>query len=223
MDLSKFCENYTIKVKVTKNLQKFIWQALTRLYDQGLNKKKVASLLDLDYPSFWKVLNRSSIPLEYLLILENKTRIPLLGAVEYLETGSMRKEITLPKKITKDIARIVGAILADGHLKRRSTCWKENKNAEHFELVLRDNYQTNVLAFNKWMKNSFNVKNQIIKKENYYEYYLSNKALFLYLTKELQIPQGKNILLFVLPNISLMQKEKLNSVFFKDSLCLMEE
>lgn len=184
-------ENKTIKAVIDLNMKKEIQSALVLLKENGMKKKQIARKFGFTYQQFWKTVNKKAIPLEFLAELQSLSTTQVLNKIKYIEAGPRRKKIKFPYRISIPLAKIIGAILADGHLKRRSTTWGENKKAEHFELVLREEYESNMKSFSNWMNDVFEVDQKPKKKDKHFEYYISNKPLFLFLTKILQIPQGE--------------------------------
>ena len=71
-----------------------------------------------------------------------------MSKISYLESGHQRDRAKIPTKITKTIAKIIGAHIADGHLRETKTKWKgKKKDPIHYEIVLREEYLTNVSKF----------------------------------------------------------------------------
>ena len=77
-----------------------------------------------DYKTLWKYLNKHPyIPLYVLSELEKLSKIEFQKNIKYLEygVGSSKKRAKTIKELNEDIAAMIGAFIADGHLRFRNT------------------------------------------------------------------------------------------------------
>ncbi|MBS3149661.1 hypothetical protein J4455_03125 [Candidatus Woesearchaeota archaeon] len=180
-------EGGTVRILLTKENKHQLIKKIKGLKTKGQTLKQIAYKLGKEYITLWEYLNKKeSVPLEVFHILKVGTPKDLI-----LETGPRKNRIKIPNGFNDDICKITGAIIADGHLKCRSTKWKDNLNAIHYETRLREEYRTNVRCFCSWIRNVFGIVVRPIRRKNHYEIYLSNKVVYLYLTRILKLPSGK--------------------------------
>ena len=159
--------------------------------------KEISRGLGVDYTTLWDYCNRrSSIPLVVLKKLEKLSGKKFDQSKFQFVCGHQRSKVKLPTKINKSVAKIVGTIIADGHLKIRNS-----KRGFHYELVIREGYKSNVNAFCLWYEKTFGVKAELKKIENHYQIYVSNKIIVLFLTNIVGLPTGKKSDIISIPEI----------------------
>jgi len=188
-DVYSICKDNSIRVLLNENLKRKLVNSLKNSKD---NYKTISKRLRIDYTTLWDYQNRrEAIPLLFFKKLKEIYGINLEKYFNYLESGSLRNRVKIIRKIDANIAKVLGAIVADGHLRKRKTIFKDNRESIHYELVLREEYKTNCLAFCKWFNKLFDFGLKPIKRENHYEIYVSNKVLFLILNEIFGIPSGR--------------------------------
>ncbi len=144
-DIYLICEDNSIRVVLNKELKKELISSLKKI---GKNYNQISKKLGLSYTTLWDYQNRRpSIPLLFFKKLKSEYNIDLKKNFEYLESGSLRNKTKIVRQVNKNLSKIVGAIAADGHLRKRKTRFKQNENSYHYELVLREEYLTNCCAF----------------------------------------------------------------------------
>ncbi|MDP2922374.1 MAG: LAGLIDADG family homing endonuclease [Candidatus Omnitrophota bacterium] len=199
-NLYQLCEkNYNkggIKVILSKELSDKISLSLIKLKEKKIKLKDLANNLKIDYTTLWKNLkNPKAIPLIIIRELENITNINFQEHIIYLYSSHSKSKIKIPKTLDKSISKLTGCIIADGHLKTR-----KSGRGKHYEVVIRDEYKTNIIAAIKWFKNIFEINLKGNKEENHYSIYVSNKIINNYFTKVLGLPEGKKTGIVSTPN-----------------------
>jgi hypothetical protein len=186
----------SVRVSLDNELRELLNNIVTN-FKEKYTVKEISSLLGIDYTTLWDYCNRStSIPLIILEKLEKLSGNKFSKENFKFVCGHQKIKVKLPIKINENLARIIGAIIADGHLKIR-----KSKRGYHYELVLREGYKSNVDAFSKWFFDQFNIILDIKKLDNHYYIYCSNKIIVLYLTKVLGLPSGKKVDIISIPQI----------------------
>ena len=110
--------------------------------------------------------------------LEDITRINLKEDIESLEYGAgITKRRAKVLVISEELAGFVGAFIADGHLKERECNWGKRR-AKHYELVFREEYESNMLVLSNWINSVFDVGVKPKKEKNHFSIYISNKIIF---------------------------------------------
>jgi DNA-binding Xre family transcriptional regulator len=164
-----------------------IEKSLKILKQKRIKLKDFSKKVYIDYSTLWKFLkNRESIPLRILETLESDTGCQLGPYIIELRSGQSNSEIRFPCNINQELSQICGAIVADGHLRNR-----KSGRGQHYEIVIREGYESNMLALSEWFKNVFNFKPIIKKEKNHYLIYISNKIIYSIFTKVIGIPPGK--------------------------------
>ena len=159
--------------------------------------QEISKLLGVDYTTLWRYLvKKDTIPLVVLKRLEQLSKQTFSQEIWQFSCGHANNVVKLPTKLSTTLAKIVGAILADGHLKIR-----KSKRGYHYELVLREEYKSNVDAFAKWFYDVFNLELNVKKGKNHYYIYCSNKIIILFLTSIIGLPTGKKVDIVLIPNI----------------------
>ncbi|MDP3917402.1 MAG: LAGLIDADG family homing endonuclease [Nanoarchaeota archaeon] len=179
------CDNRTIKIVPNKLLRKRLEIKIRSLPHGGI--KKLSENIKVSYITLWRDLrNKTAIPLE--IFKELKINIP---QNIWFESGPNRNRVKLPRKITAELSSIIGAYMVDGHLRERKTTWNKNKNAMHYEFIIREEYKSIIDSFSNWFSKTFFVNILPKDRKNHYEFYISNKVIFLYFTKILELKNGR--------------------------------
>lgn len=210
-DIYKLSSDNTVKVVLTEELVK-------KLKLEDIPKKELAKVNNITYSTLWKWLSRrNSIPLSFFKNLKKYYKIDLSQYITHLEGYSDKKQIKIPKNLTEDLARVIGAHIADGHLKRRNTNW-HNRKATHYELVLREGYETTINSFCRWFNNCFDYNLKPKKRKNHYEIYISNKVIFNFFNIFLELPSGKKTETIRIPNYIKDSNKKIKIAFLQGLL-----
>ncbi len=186
----------SIRVVLDDSLRGNVKEAITFLRSkQKLNL--ISRDLDIDYTTLWDYCNRrSSIPFIVLKKLEKLSNVAFNQVNFQFVCGHQKKPVNLPTKLSENLAKIVGAIIADGHLKIR-----KSKRGYHYELVIREEYKSNVDAFSHWFEEVFGFKVVPKQIENHYYIYISNKVIVCFLTRVIGLPSGKKVDTISIPTI----------------------
>ncbi len=155
--------------------------------------KKFCEKIGISYTTFWDYLNRRNyIPLFVLKELENRSGIKFQNDIKYLEygLGSTKKRTKAVLKITPILAKILGAFVADGHLKKRESFFRGRK-VIHYEIVFREEYESNVDSLVRWFNTVFGINLKSKKIKNHFYLYISNKILFRYFNRIFNFKSGR--------------------------------
>ncbi len=207
----------SLKVFIGVKLRGKIRLALHKLKKKNMQLKFLAEDLGLGYASLWRNLNKDKfISLLILKKLEEFTSVNLQNDIVYLYSPHSKTKIKIPKKVNFSLAKLIGCILADGHLRKRKT-----ERGQHYELVIREGHKTNMEAAQKWFENFFEFIPKLHKKDNHYFIYVSNKIIFSYFTKMLSLPTGKksekiSTPLFILKGNQALKQAYLQGLFMFD-------
>jgi hypothetical protein len=110
--------------------------------------------------------------------------------------ADQKNKVKLPAKINENLAKIVGAIIADGHIKIR-----RSGRGTKYELVLREEYYSNVKAFANWFKDIFDLEIKINNVDKYSEVIVNSKIIILFLTKIINLDSGRKVDIVRIPKI----------------------
>tara|TARA_Y100000310_G_scaffold344538_1_gene457827 strand:- start:1689 stop:2342 length:654 start_codon:yes stop_codon:yes gene_type:complete len=186
----------SIRVVLNNSLREKVRQIVSDLRFKK-KSKEISTALGIDYTTLWDYCNRrNSIPLIILKKLETISGKEFNQSKFRFVCGHQKISVKLPTEMDETLAKIVGAIIADGHLKIR-----ESKRGHHYELVLREEYYSNVKAFSQWLNKAFGIQLEPKKEDNHYSIYLSNKIIVLYLTSVLNLPSGRKVDIVSIPEI----------------------
>ena len=147
--LRELSNDKTIRVYLDKKFWLELQNVFTNLRNKKIKFKDISKKIGVVYVTLWGYLNKKpAIPLYIINNLDKIYSTNLIEKVNYLESGHQRDRAKIPKKITKTIAKIIGAHIADGHLRERKCKWKgKKKDVIHYEIVLREEYLTNASKF----------------------------------------------------------------------------
>ena len=175
-----------------KDFKKELELVIKDFRDKKIKFKNIAKNIGVAYITLYEYLNKKpSIPLYIINNIDNFYSTNLIDKISYLESGHARNRAKIPKKITKTIAKIIGAHIADGHLMERKTKWKNKEDVIHYEIVLREEYLTNASKFCEWMNKTFKTKIKPKKNKGHYEVYISHKIIFLFFRDLFNLPVGR--------------------------------
>lgn len=180
---------------------------------------KFCKELNIPYTTFWDYLNRKEyIPLFVIKKLEEFSKINLKKYVHYLEygIGSAKKRVKVAQ-FCEEFASIIGAFIADGHLKKRETTWNERKPI-HYELIFREEYHSNMLALAGWLNKVFEINIKPKKEENHYFIYISNKIIFRYFTNIFSFKSGRKTETVEIPKVLCDSTDKIKKAVIKGIL-----
>lgn len=194
-----------------KNLYKTINPIIKEILNKnvrGINSlsKILADKLNINLTTVLKMLRYSSkgrwvsiAVLESLLLVWketcNKSNLDLLKArldlqmkFDILGSGSKHViEVKVVRYLDQNLAKIAGAHLADGNLKKEKT-----RNGFSYKLSIVDHYKSNLDAFAMWLKKVFGINVSIKKlRIDAWEINLRNKIIGRYFELFLGFPCGK--------------------------------
>jgi hypothetical protein len=194
----------SIRVVFNKSLRQQVINVIDNLR-KDYTLQKISKKLNIDYTTLWDYCNRStSIPLVILKGISSYSNISFSLENALFTCGHQNIKVKLPLKLDETLAKIIGAILADGHIKIR-----ESARGHHYELVLREGHRTNIEAFIKWFMQSFNVKLNLKKQDNHYFIYCSNKIIVLYLVNALKLLSGRKVDIVYVPKYFMKSNRKI--------------
>ncbi|MCG2718511.1 MAG: hypothetical protein L6408_06740, partial [Nanoarchaeota archaeon] len=219
-DLYHLCENKqnkgSLKVVSNNQLKNNIKLALIKIKEKNIKFKSLADRLGINYTTLWKNLNNNNIPLIIIKELDSLSNIDLHKHIIYFYSPRTKHKIKLSKDLNESLAKLIGCVIADGHLKVR-----KSGRGNHYELIIREEYETNIDAAINWFKDTFDITIKKYKKDNHYFIYLSNKIINTYFTKILGLPLGKKTEVITTPSFifdsnNLIKKSYLQGLFMFD-------
>ena len=165
INITKLCDDRKVRIFLNRENKDRLNKRIKELKIKEISFKEIASKLQIKYLTLWEYLNnKDSVPIEVFVKLGVE-----VSKNTILEAGPMKNRAKIPSGLNEDICKIIGAIIADGHLKCRSTKWSNNLNAKHYEIRLREEYKTSVNCFCAWIKKTFKIRIQAKKRKNHYE------------------------------------------------------
>ena len=207
----------SLKVILNGNLKRKIGLATYELKRRKLKLKYLAYKVGIDYTTLWKHLNNNDvIPLILLRELEGLTHVSFQEEVTHFYLPHSKYKIKAPKKLNETMAKLIGCIIADGHLKTR-----ESNRGKHYVLVIREGHKSNAEAAIEWFRDVFEVNLNLNKGKNHYYIYISNKVIHNYFTKIIGLPEGKKAGIISTPDhicssSALVKKAYLQGLFMFD-------
>ena len=97
---------------------------------------------------------------------------------------------------SNNLSSMVGAFIADGHLRFRKT-----KRGPRYEIIFREEYKSNIMALAKWINYTFDIGIKPKKEKNHYSLYISNKIIFRYFTEIFGFTPGRKTETVAIPKI----------------------
>jgi hypothetical protein len=169
---------YCISKKIAKTL-KLHPDTVLKMFRQRNKDISIAVILNLIEE--WKMTcNKQS-----LNVLKVKKEI--IHEIEWLISGtSSRTNIKAVKNLNINLAKIIGAHHADGHL-----CKELTKKGASYKIIIIDHYKSNLVAFRNWFASVFGI-NLKIRKANSDAWLISfrNKVIGRYFEKIFKFPTG---------------------------------
>lgn len=213
-----------IKAELNSRLRTILKNLIKEIKSKRKIKfKAIAKEVDLPYYEFWRCLNKQRIPLIAVIklldlwskITKNnihrmKTKIQTSIKKLSCGAGNTYKKVNSQNLVSEDLCKIVGAIVADGHLSHR----KLKSGMLEYTIVIRDGFKDNLDLFCKWSKNEFGIKliPRYSKKDHHWYVSFGNKIIFRYLNKIFEIQFGKKSNVVRMPKI-IKNNQKLRSAF----------
>ena len=215
LDLYQLCDKKhnkgSIKTTLNKNLKNKIKEALKLLRKHKIKLKDISNQIGIKYSTLWKYLNKyDTISLNILMELENISKINFNEDIGEIVSNHGKVKLKVPKNISPDLARIIGAIVADGHLS-----YRKSMRGHHYELVIREGHKTNMEALSKWFHKTFDLSIHPKKENNHYTIYISNKIIFKFFNSLIGIPSGKKSDIVSVPNIILKSDLRIKKAFLQ--------
>ena len=147
----------SIKAILNDNLKNKIKESIIKLKQQKIKFKDISKQINIDYTTLWKYLNKSdSISLNILESLERISNIDFHSYIEELKYSHGSFVIRCNKQMNEDLAKIIGTIIADGHLR-----YRKSERGHHYELIIREGHKSNLDAFCKWFLKFFKESSNI--------------------------------------------------------------
>ncbi len=205
----------SIRAVLNPKLKKNLNESVNKLKKYGFFVN-FCEKIGIDYKNLWKYLNKHNyIPLFVLLELEKLSEIEFQKNIKYLEygVGSSKRGAKAIKELNQDLAAMVGAFIADGHLRFRNT-----KRGNRYEFVFREEYKSNMDALAKWINNVFDTNITPKKEKNHYSIYISNKIIFRYFTKFFKFKSGRKTETVSIPKIIKTANNKIKIACIKGIL-----
>lgn len=215
-DIYKLSDGSRNRVIINKTLRKNLIKNIENLKKQKIKLKEICNKLGISYQTFWFYIKRkSSISLEFFKNLKEIYGLDLTCYMKYLESGPNRNSIRIVKNLDNNLAKILGAHVADGSLRLRKTTWGKNKKASHYELVLREEFLSNMTSFIRWFNKLFGLSIAPKHRFNHYEFYISNKLVFDYFTRIFDIPAGRKTEIIYVPVIIRNSNNNIKKAFLQ--------
>jgi len=155
-----------------------------------LKRKFISDSFGFDYSSVCRWLkNHKFVPLKLFKLLKEVYFLDFSNHMKYFVGCSNSRKIKIPKKLNENLAKVIGAHVADGCLKKRVS---QSKNGRYmrYELVLREQYYSHVDSFCRWFNDCFDYGIRPIDRGNHFEVYIGSRVIFEYFNKILKIPYG---------------------------------
>lgn len=191
---------------------------------KGLNRrgffKNFCEKTKTNYSTLWKYLKKTNyIPLYILKELEELSNVKFQQYVKYLEygAGATKRKTKAVQSLSEEFAAIIGAFIADGHLKERATLWND-REVKHYELVFREEYKSHMLALAKWFNKVFEIGIKPKKEKNHYSIYISNKIIFRYFINIFGFKSGRKTETVEIPNIFYKSSNRIKKAVVKGIL-----
>lgn len=178
----------SIRAVMNPQLKKEITKCIKELKKYGFFVE-FCKKTNTDYKTLWKYLNKHPyIPLYVLAELEKLSKVSFKQYIEYLEygVGDSKRRAKAVFKLDENLSSMIGAFIADGHLR-----FRETKRGKRYEFVFREEYYSNVVALVKWINSVFDIGVKPKKEKNHYSIYISNKIIFRYFTEIFKFTPGR--------------------------------
>lgn len=187
-----------------------------------LRSSILAEKLGINYTTLRMSFKRNRVPLSFVKRLleycshEEKSRV--MGEIEEMSsgTGNTYIRVRMPKFLTENICKIAGAVIADGNLYL-------GKSNRKWSIKIADQYKDNLELFSNWLDSEFGVRYEIKEDKKLRMFYIefSNKIIFNYLNKILDVKAGEKSSSVHMPEI--IRESPLNyQVAFSVGLCMFD-
>ncbi|MBI1971699.1 MAG: hypothetical protein HYS53_00200 [Candidatus Aenigmarchaeota archaeon] len=203
-----------IKAVMTCELRKEITKLITDIRSSGIKPTEIARLAGVSYISLWDcVFRRSAISLSLIekiievwsTVTSSSSKENKMEMQKHIEklcygTGSQKRYANAIIAVSDALAKLIGAIIADGHLKERDTQW-DGVKVKHYEIVLREGPKEHVQLCCNWFNQLFGTDLKPQDGGNHWFIYVSNKIILRYFTKLIGIPTGNKSGIVKIPEI----------------------
>tara|TARA_Y100000310_G_C20691883_1_gene822835 strand:+ start:989 stop:1918 length:930 start_codon:yes stop_codon:yes gene_type:complete len=208
----------SIRAIKNKELKEDLDKCLKKLKKYGF-MKEFCEKNNINYSTFQNYISRTDhIPLYVLKELGEISNINFKRNISYLEYGSgATKRNSKVASLSKELASIVGAFIADGHLKQRNLIRNSRPNS-HYELIFREGYKSTMDALVAWINKEFDINVKSNKLDNHYYIYISNKIVFRYFTEILNFKPGKKTETVRIPKILKKSSDEIKKSVLKGVL-----
>ncbi|MCX6814261.1 MAG: hypothetical protein NTY20_01225 [Candidatus Aenigmarchaeota archaeon] len=182
----------SIRAIFTRELKKEFLESVKEIRSK-VKLREFCENIGIGYTTFWDYSNRrESVPLFLLKELESISERKFKIHVQCLEagTGPTKSKAKVVGELSEKLAKIIGAYAADGNLRMMSTDWN-GKKVTHYELVFREEFESNAKALVDWLSDVFGIKPKIREEKNHYCVYISNKIVFRYFTDVFGLDPGR--------------------------------
>lgn len=203
-----------IKAVMYDGLRKEIIKLITDIRNKGIRPTEIARSAGMNYIGLWDcVFRRSAVPLSLIekiieiwsnvtssSIRENKLEIQKHIENLCYGAGSQKRCANVVIEVSDILAKLIGAIIADGHLKERENRWGDI-TVRHYEIVLREGSKEHVQLCCNWFNQLFGTDLKPQDGGNHWFIYASNKIMLRYFTKLVGIPAGNKSRIVEIPTI----------------------
>ncbi len=147
----------------------------------------------------------------------NEWKKYILADIEYMKTNSSKcNVIKTINHNTKELAKILGAHVADGYLQ----IYTNKRGSKNYIIKIVDFDIQAIKKLNFWFKTVFGIESKAIysKKDNAWVIYYPSKIIARYFTKIFGIPSGKKSYSIEMPRILLKDSLDIQKEFLKGYL-----
>lgn len=202
-----------IKAELNPKLKAMLRRLVRELkLKKKIKIKDIAKQVGLPYSEFWRCLQKTRIPIVVIVKLlefwskitstpSNMVGIKLQDEINKLShgAGNTYKKVYPPRFLSEDLCKIVGAIIADGHLRHR----KLKSGMFEYTIVVRDGFKDNLDSFCSWVSNEFEVEltPKYSSKDHHWYVSFGNKIIFRYINKLFGVQFGKKSDIVRMPDV----------------------
>jgi len=209
----------SIKAIINPELKEKLDECVIKLKRYGFFKE-FCTKTKTSSGTLYRYLNKHPyIPLYILEEFEKLTNINLKDNIKSLEYGAgSTKRKAKVAVLSEDFVAIIGAFIADGHLKCRECLWGQGRKAKHYELVFREEYKCHINCLARWINNIFDVGIKPKKEKNHYSIYISNKIIFRYFQNILGFKSGRKTETVKIPGLFMNLSDNMKKSIIKGIL-----
>jgi hypothetical protein len=205
-----------IKAINNPKLKFFLKKVIKKIREkEGLTIKDIAKRMGFSYLDFYNKLFRKQSELGLIqklielwgeIMKSSREEIDrkyaeIQDTIEELTygAGNTRKVAKAPKFLTKNLCKIAGSVIADGHL----ITYVKKSGYPSYVITVVDESKDNLLQFCDWIKEEFGVeiRPKYNEKNNYWRVDFGNKIIYRYLNKLFEIPAGEKYTIVKVPNL----------------------